>query len=1049
MNNINNNILPDDFNWKKYINLYEDLKNNILNEKDAIHHYLTYGINESRNYKSILPNDFNWKEYINLYDDLKNNILNEKDAIHHYLTYGINESRNYKSILPNDFKEYDYKFLNHDLKNLNNHEIINHYLMYGINENRIYKINLPENFDLYFYKTYYEDLKCLNDSELVKHYLNYGINEGRIYNDYIYLNFDWIKYINDYDNVNQYNYNRIKVFKHFNDNSILNKKTYYFNYLVNDCNILNEDYYNTILNNKIENIKNFNKYSFIIVTNKYGLSIANNLKLLFDKLNIESKIIYDLTNEEIENNKMKENEFFFILFHSLYNELPKNKYIIYQLEQITQSNFIDNNFIQNIKNSFITFDYSLFNIYNFNKYNDSILNYKLLYLPLSINNINYTDNNNIEYDIIFFGSKNYRREKILNNILSKYKIKIIYDIFGDELMNLIKKSRIILNIHYYKNANLEVSRINEILEYNKLIISELPHINDNNINLYKNNIIFINEIEDDLSNIGILYNMLDYYLDINNYNNYLKNNTLFINKIFNNSLYYLEKNINLINKINIKEIAVVSCNYGNYDINEIDINILNNNNIFDWYYFTDSNINLNKWNIINHDYHSNNIKNIHNNDINRMISKYYKFQSLNIDILQSYKYIIWMDTAIIIENKNFVNDIINLLISNNNEIFIFEHYRRDNIKDEFLASMNLYKYKNQNMTKQVKEYLKSGMIDNKLYETGFIIYKNSKSIKKLMNNWWNEINLYSYQCQISAPYVFYKNNINPYILNEYNFKKLSLEGSVWRNNLYGHVKFSHVNNNNISKTINYNKINGIDHILWINLNKSLDRQKYMTELLENINIPNTRINAINYKNNDVRNIISNVQLERDLSNYDIARTLSHIKAINYIKNIDSNYFLILEDDITFDNINIFEEDLNDIIKKSPDFDILILSKTYIGNIDNIYVKWIDYYKTYTWIDNYKTFKELNFIDGVVSYVISKKNILCKLDNLPKYVNDNFFEMLFNNKFDISELYIFKFFNTIVYKYNYISILLDIDNHKDLHNINYVKQLNIIKNEYFI
>ena len=1035
--------LPNDFNINAYKKFNDDLKD--MNDQQLKEHYLTYGIHEGRIYKYNLPDDFDVNGYKIMNIDLKG--LNNEELINHYVHYGINEKRVYKVNLPDDFDVEIYKDLNDDLKNMNEEQLKEHYLNYGINEGRTYKYNLPDNFDVEIYKDLNDDLKNMNEEQLKEHYLNYGINEDRLYNNICH---DWIKYINTYENVNQYKYNKIEAIKHFYNNKNLNKESYYFNDS-NDSNILNEEYYNILLNDKIihNNIFNklFIKYSFIIVTNKYGISIANNIKLLFDKLNIESKIIYDLTEKDIKDNENNKNEFFFILFHYLFDNLPKNKYIIYQLEQINQSKFINNKFIENIKNSLIVFDYSLFNIYNFNKYKDIFLNNKLYYLPLPINNINNNEyNDDIEFDIIFYGSRNYRRDKILNNIKNKYKVKILYNVFGEDVINLIKKSKIVLNLHYYKNANLEVARINEILIYNKLIISELGYINDNNIDLYKNNIIFIEELKDNMSNINILYDKLDFFLDNTNYNNYLNsnNNRLFINNIFNKSLYYLDKYMDIIQNFNIKkEVAVICCNYGNYDINENNINILNNNDIFDWFYFTDLNIILDKWNVINNDYHSNNIKNIHNNDINRMISKYYKFQSLNIDILQKYKYLIWMDTAIMIENKDFVNNIINLLISNNNELFIFEHYKRNNIKDEFFESMNLYKYKNQNMVKQVKEYIKNGLCDNKLYETGFIIYKNCESIKNLMNEWWNEINLYSYQCQISAPYVFYKNNITPFILNEFNFKKTYLEGSVWKNNLYGYVKFNHLNNTNCSKIINYNKINGIDYILWINLERSRDRKKYMEDLLNNINIKNMRINAIDGKNNNTKDFLHNIELNRELSNYEIACTLSHIKAINKIKDIDGEYFLILEDDVTFDNISIFEENLEDIIKNSPEFDILILYKTYLGKIDNLYVNWNDYYTEYP---------ELNFIGGTVSYIISKKNILKKLDNFPKYISDVSFRFINNRKFDVCDLYIYKFFNTFVYKYNYISTSLEttstIHNNEELHKINYLHQMNIIKNEYF-
>jgi len=52
-----------------------------------------YRINE-RDY--TLPQDFSWKDYIEIYDDLKAaGIVTEKQAIYHYLIYGANESRKF------------------------------------------------------------------------------------------------------------------------------------------------------------------------------------------------------------------------------------------------------------------------------------------------------------------------------------------------------------------------------------------------------------------------------------------------------------------------------------------------------------------------------------------------------------------------------------------------------------------------------------------------------------------------------------------------------------------------------------------------------------------------------------------------------------------------------------------------------------------------------------------------------------------------------------------------------------------------------------------
>jgi hypothetical protein len=245
-------------------------------------------------------------------------------------------------------------------------------------------------------------------------------------------------------------------------------------------------------------------------------------------------------------------------------------------------------------------------------------------------------------------------------------------------------------------------------------------------------------------------------------------------------------------KNNKYKIAVICLNYGNYDQVETDITNITNYHIFDWYYLTDNTNNKqNGWTYINDlKYHNIYMNKIHNNDTNRMISKFYKTQLLNITFMNKYDYIIWMDASIIIENNNFINDILKLIDNNKeSEFFIFEHSERNNIKDECTASLTLDKYKDQDLENQINNYYNDNYKDE-LYESGFFIYKNNLNIKKMMNNWWEEIKKYSYQCQLSLPYVLQKNNINVFKLNEPDFEKgvVMGNGSVWRNKLVGYVR---------------------------------------------------------------------------------------------------------------------------------------------------------------------------------------------------------------------------------------------------------------------
>ena len=102
---MSNNVIPQDFNWKTYIKLNDDL-HLLTNKKDAIKHYLNYGIQEKRQYRINIPVDFDWKQYIKLNPDLSE-ITNKPDAMNHYINFGFYENRNYFYIKNTNINLYD------------------------------------------------------------------------------------------------------------------------------------------------------------------------------------------------------------------------------------------------------------------------------------------------------------------------------------------------------------------------------------------------------------------------------------------------------------------------------------------------------------------------------------------------------------------------------------------------------------------------------------------------------------------------------------------------------------------------------------------------------------------------------------------------------------------------------------------------------------------------------------------------------------------------------------------------------------------------------
>jgi hypothetical protein len=237
--------------------------------------------------------------------------------------------------------------------------------------------------------------------------------------------------------------------------------------------------------------------------------------MLFKKF-IISDIIYNINNNN--------SNLHIILFSQSVKIFPKN-YIIYQLEQKDISKWIDKKYELSILYSKKTWDYSNSNI---NKFSD-ILRKKIVYFPIPLIPINYLNNmlqinNNPSNNILFYGSMNeIRKQKLLylqKKLYPKYYIKILQNVYGINLYREILNSKIVLNIHFYKNAILETCRINEILSCHKIVISEKPDMIDiDNYELYKNKIIFINDINEMYEKIlNVLNNINNINDNINDIN---------------------------------------------------------------------------------------------------------------------------------------------------------------------------------------------------------------------------------------------------------------------------------------------------------------------------------------------------------------------------------------------------------------------------------------------------------------------------------------------------------------------------------------------------
>jgi len=314
--------IPNDFDWEQYIKLNIDLTQYIKNE--AIDHFLKYGINENRLYKidyNQLPSDFDWKTYLELNKDLTS-FNTESSALNHYLTHGIKEKRIYKKNIDNKLNKFVDNQYNDTVNNKYDDGIDN---KANININ-IYTLNNDFDYiyddDILYTRPFYIDnpnylkynfdislLNSLNSFIFIIDFNNGGggttiflntiVSKYKKYNTFLILRFDGSKYylnvdeeylitpnFPDTDSIINFLENKKTNIQKIFINHLLGYDKKFINYILN-LNItkigITHDYYNifsipqpkfnSILNSKINDNININKFDKIITQDETNLTI--------------------------------------------------------------------------------------------------------------------------------------------------------------------------------------------------------------------------------------------------------------------------------------------------------------------------------------------------------------------------------------------------------------------------------------------------------------------------------------------------------------------------------------------------------------------------------------------------------------------------------------------------------------------------------------------------------------------------------------------------------------------------------------------------------
>lgn len=173
---------------------------------------------------------------------------------------------------------------------------------------------------------------------------------------------------------------------------------------------------------------------------------------------------------------------YFVICPQIFSKLP-GLYVAFQMEQSVSSRWFNEEYIRRLENSYAIFDYSLKNVEFLQACG---LSYRqIYYLPIGFNRgiaREIQDGADRDIDVLFYGDPTSPRRRALLGELSKHvQVHVASEVFGADLYDLIDRSKVIVNLHYYEGALLETTRLTEALSRGAIVVSEDTHDVDEHI----------------------------------------------------------------------------------------------------------------------------------------------------------------------------------------------------------------------------------------------------------------------------------------------------------------------------------------------------------------------------------------------------------------------------------------------------------------------------------------------------------------------------------------------------------------------------------------
>ena len=159
---------------------------------------------------------------------------------------------------------------------------------------------------------------------------------------------------------------------------------------------------------------------------------------------------------------------YIVVCPQMFSKMP-DRYIAFQMEQTVSSRWLTESYYDRLAHAYAILDYSLVNIAYFRRICEFGKNF--YYLPIDWLPGLRQPAMPYEYDVVFYGDvRNPRRREMLDRLSERFSVRILSEVYGQELYDALSRAKIVINLHYYEGAMLETTRLYETLSLGRSVI---------------------------------------------------------------------------------------------------------------------------------------------------------------------------------------------------------------------------------------------------------------------------------------------------------------------------------------------------------------------------------------------------------------------------------------------------------------------------------------------------------------------------------------------------------------------------------------------------